>query len=242
MLKKQISEFFGTAILVFVGCGSVVFAGEQIGLVGISFAFGFAVLAAIYICGPISGCHINPSVTIAAVAAGRMPVSHLAPYVIAQVGGAVFAAALIYTVAIGRGAGFDPAVAGMGQNGFGPGYLGGYDMVGAVVFEVVATFFFVGLILAVTNPKTSPGPLAGVIISLALVGIVLIGVPITGVSLNAARSIGPAVFVGGDALTQLWLFLVAPAIGAVAAGLAFRPGGLLSVEDKAAAEPETQAA
>lgn len=168
MLKKQMSEFFGTALLVFVGCGSVVFAAEQIGLVGISFAFGFAVLAAIYICGPISGCHINPSVTIAAVAAGRMPASHLAPYVLAQVGGALFAAGLIYAIATGRAGGFDPAVAGMGQNGFGPEYLSGYSMVGALLFEVVATFFFVGLILAVTNPKTSPGALAGVIISLAL--------------------------------------------------------------------------
>ncbi len=231
ILRKMIAEFIGTFTLVFLGCGAAVIAGADgttgIGLAGISFAFGLALIGMAYGIGPISGCHINPAVSLGAVVAGRMSVFEMVRYWIAQVGGACVAALLLLIIVKGRMAGYDVGAGGLGQNGWGEGYLGEYTMFSALVFEIVATFLFVVVILGSTSPGT-PAAMAGLAIGLMLVVIHLVGIKITGVSVNPARSIGPAIFSGNvTAISQLWLFIVAPAIGAVAAGILFR-GGLLA--------------
>lgn len=226
-MKKPIAEFIGTFALVLLGCGAAVIAGADgmtgIGLAGISFAFGLALIGMAYGIGPVSGCHINPAVTLAVVAAGRMPLSDAWGYMIAQVAGAIVAALILMLIVTGQGAGYDVATQGLGQNGWGAGYLGEYSLVSALLFEIVATFLFVVVILGATG-STAPAAMAGLAIGLMLVVIHLVGIMVTGVSVNPARSIGPALFVGGTAIAQLWLFIVAPIIGAVAAGLMFRAG------------------
>ena len=219
-MKKQLAEFIGTFTLVLFGCGAAVLAGGDIGLVGISFAFGFALIGMAYGIGPVSGCHINPAVSLGAVAAGRMSLPEAAGYIVAQVLGALAGALVLLTIASGK-ADYSVAQNGLGQNGWGTGYLGEYTMTAAFLFEVVASFLFMVVILGATG-KGAPAHLAGLAIGIALVVIHLVGINVTGVSVNPARSIGPAVFVGGTALSQLWLFLVAPVIGTVAAGLLFR--------------------
>ena len=221
-MKKPLAEFIGTFTLVLIGCGSAVLAGSEIGLTGISFAFGLALIGMAYGIGPVSGCHINPAVSLGAVAAGRMTITEAVPYMIAQILGAIAAACMLMIIATGK-ADYSVAEQGLGQNGWGPGYLGEYTVGAAFLFETVATFLFVVVILGATGSKASAA-IAGLAIGLALVAIHLIGIPVTGVSVNPARSIGPAIFVGGDALAQLWLFILAPTIGAVAAGLVFRNG------------------
>lgn len=223
-MKKQIAEFIGTFTLVLLGCGSAVIAGGDIGLTGISFAFGFALIGMAYGIGPVSGCHINPAVSLGAVAAGRMSLPDAVSYIVAQVLGAIAGALVLMLIAQGR-ADYSVAQNGLGQNGWGAGYLGEYTMAAAFLFEVVATFLFMVVILGATG-KGAPAHLAGLAIGIALVVIHLVGINVTGVSVNPARSIGPAVFVGGTALAQLWLFIVAPVIGAVLAGLLFRSGQL----------------
>jgi aquaporin Z len=223
-MKKQVAEFIGTFTLVLLGCGSAVIAGADIGLTGISFAFGLALIGMAYGIGAVSGCHINPAVSLGAVAAGRMTLSEANKYIIAQIAGAIAAAAVLLLVASGK-ADYSVAENGLGQNGWGAGYLGEYNMVSAFVFEVVATFLFMVVILGATG-KGAPAGMAGLAIGLALVVIHLVGINITGVSVNPARSVGPALFVGGTAIAQLWLFIVAPIIGAVAAGLLFKSGTL----------------
>jgi aquaporin Z len=227
-MNKQIAEFIGTFTLVLFGCGAAVIAGADIGLTGISFAFGLALIGMAYGIGAVSGCHINPAVSLGAVAAGRMTVSEAIGYIIAQVLGAIAAAAVLLLIMSGKA---DYAIAenGLGQNGWGAGYLGEYTMMSAFVFEVVATFLFMVVILGATG-NGAPTAMAGLAIGLALVVIHLVGINVTGVSVNPARSIGPALFVGGTALTQLWLFIVAPIIGAVAAGLLFKSGVLDSAD------------
>lgn len=220
-MKKPIAEFIGTFTLVLIGCGSAVIAGPDIGLTGISFAFGLALIGMAYGIGPVSGCHINPAVSLGAVAAGRMTMSEAIPYMVAQVAGAIAAAAVLYIIASGS-AGYG---GGMGQNGWGAGYLGEYNMAAAFVFEAVATFLFVVVILGATGAG-APAAIAGLAIGLMLVAIHLVGINVTGVSVNPARSIGPALFAGGAAIGQLWLFIVAPIIGGVAAGLLFKTGNL----------------
>lgn len=220
-MKKPIAEFIGTFTLVLIGCGSAVIAGPDIGLTGISFAFGLALIGMAYGIGPVSGCHINPAVSLGAVAAGRMTMSEAIPYMVAQVAGAIAAAAVLYIIASGS-AGYE---GGMGQNGWGAGYLGEYNMAAAFVFEAVATFLFVVVILGATGAG-APAAIAGLAIGLMLVAIHLVGINVTGVSVNPARSIGPALFAGGAAIGQLWLFIVAPIIGGVAAGLLFKTGNL----------------
>lgn len=219
-MKKQLAEFIGTFTLVLFGCGAAVLAGGDIGLVGISFAFGFALIGMAYGIGPVSGCHINPAVSLGAVAAGRMSLPEAAGYIVAQVLGALAGALVLMTIASGK-ADYSVAQNGLGQNGWGTGYLGEYTMTAAFLFEVVASFLFMVVILGATG-KGAPAHLAGLAIGIALVVIHLVGINVTGVSVNPARSIGPAVLVGGTALSQLWLFLVAPVIGTVAAGLLFR--------------------
>lgn len=229
-MNKQVAEFLGTFTLVLFGCGSAVIAGADIGLTGISFAFGLALIGMAYGIGAVSGCHINPAVSLGMVAAGRMSMGEAVKYIIAQVAGAIAAAAVLLVIASGK-ADYTVAANGLGQNGWGPGYLGEYTMVAAFVFEVVATFLFMVVILGATG-SGAPAAMAGLAIGLTLVVIHLVGINVTGVSVNPARSIGPALFAGSTALTQLWLFIVAPTIGAVIAGIVFK-SGLLDARQEA---------
>ncbi|SMX29737.1 Aquaporin Z 2 [Pelagimonas phthalicica] len=223
-MKKQVAEFIGTFTLVLIGCGSAVIAGPDIGLTGISLAFGLALIGMAYGIGPVSGCHINPAVSLGAVAAGRISMPEAVTYIIAQVAGAVAAAFILMMIAMGK-ADYSVAENGLGQNGWGAGYLGEYGMIAAFLFELVATFLFMVVILGATGAGV-PAQFAGLAIGLTLVGIHLVGINITGVSVNPARSFGPALFAGVQALGQLWLFILAPILGAVAAGLLFRSGVL----------------
>ncbi len=224
-MKKPFAELVGTFTLVFFGCGSVVFAGDQTGMMplGIAFAFGLAIVAMAYGIGPVSGCHVNPAVSLGALIAGRLPAKDFIPYVIAQCLGAILGAAALYGLLAGKLGGYDFVAHGLGQNGWGPGYGGGYSMPAAFGFEVIATFLFVVVILGSTH-KLAPVGFAGLAIGLTLTAIHIIGIRVTGVSVNPARSLGPAIFVGGQAIQQLWLFIVAPLIGAAAAGALFRFG------------------
>jgi len=226
-MKKPLAELIGTFTLVFFGCGSVVFAGDQPGMMplGIAFAFGLAIVAMAYAIGPVSGCHVNPAVSLGAMIAGRLPVKDFIPYVIAQCIGAVLGAAALYAILSGKVGGYDFATSGLGQNGWGEGYGGGYSMTVAFGFEVLATFLFVVVILDSTH-RLAPVGFAGLAIGLTLTAIHIIGIRVTGVSVNPARSLGPALFVGGKALQQLWLFIVAPLVGAASAGFLFRVGVL----------------
>lgn len=224
-MKKFVAEVLGTFILVFIGVGSVVAGGLggalPLGQVGIALSFGLAVTAAAYAIGPVSGAHLNPAVTLGAFLAGRMPAADVVPYMIAQVIGATLGAFVIYLIALGKGQGFDITVDGLGQNGWDP--VAGFSMTSAFVAEVVTTFLFVIVILGVTDAKHAT-PLAGLVIGLTLAIIHIDFIPVTGVSVNPARSIGPALFVGGTALSQLWLFIVAPLIGGALAGIVSRTG------------------
>jgi aquaporin Z len=229
-MKKQVAEFIGTFTLVLLGCGSAVIAGADIGLTGISFAFGLALIGMAYGIGPVSGCHINPAVSLGAVAAGRMEMREAIKYIVAQMAGAIAAAAVLFLIATGK-ADYSVAENGLGQNGWGAGYLGEYNMFAAFVFEVIATFLFMVVILGATG-AAAPAQFAGLAIGLALVVIHLVGINITGVSVNPARSFGPALFAGGTAMGQVWLFIVAPIIGAVAAGFLFKSGMLNADEQQ----------
>jgi len=226
-MKKPLAEYIGTFTLVLLGCGSAVIAGADIGLTGISFAFGLALIGMAYGIGPVSGCHINPAVTLGVVTAGRMSIADAIPYIIAQIAGAIVAAFVLMMIASGK-ADYSVAENGLGQNGWGAGYLGEYSVAAAFIFETVATFLFVVVILGATGAG-APAAMAGLAIGLALVVIHLVGINVTGVSVNPARSIGPALFAGATALSQLWLFIVAPILGAVLAGLVFK-SGLLDAE------------
>ncbi len=225
MSKKATAEFLGTLILVFFGVGAAVLGtGDGTtgnGLHGISMAFGFSIVAAAYGLGAMSGAHLNPAVSLGALLAGRMTGAEFITYVFAQVMGAIAGAFIIFVIASGH-AGFD-AAAGMGQNGYGPGYLGEYSLLAALTFEVVATFLFVTVILGATRAD-APAGFAGLAIGLTLAAIHLVGIRVTGVSVNPARSIGPALFVGGTALAQLWVFVLAPLAGGALAGLAHAAG------------------
>lgn len=224
-MKPAIAEFIGTLILVFFGVGAAVLgtgdgaAGN--GLHGISMAFGFSIVAAAYGLGAMSGAHLNPAVSLGVLLAGRMERAAFVKYVVAQVAGAIVGALIIYIIASGQPE-FE-ASAGMGQNGYGAGYGGGFGLGAAFTFELVATFLFVTVILGATRAD-APAGFAGLAIGLTLAAIHLVGIRVTGVSVNPARSIGPALFVGGAALGQLWLFIVAPLLGGAMAGLAHKAG------------------
>ncbi len=209
-MKKFFAELFGTFVLVFIGAGSAVIAGGDIGVLGISFAFGIAVMSMVYAIGPISGCHINPAITVSMLAAGKISLKDSLSYIVAQIIGAIIGAGALYLIASGK-SGFDVAN-GLGQNGFGAGYLGEYSMQAAFIAEVVLTAIFLLVIFGATSTKAN-GKFAGIAIGFALTMIHLVGIQITGTSVNPARSIGPALFVGGTAISQLWLFIVAPIIG-----------------------------
>ncbi|OJY27120.1 MAG: aquaporin [Rhodobacterales bacterium 65-51] len=217
MPKKIIAEAFGTMVLVLFGCGSAVLMGDHIGMMGIALAFGLSIVAAAYGIGAISGAHLNPAVSLGMVTAGRMQFGAFVGHVAGQVIGAILGAAVLYMIASGR-AGYSIAVDGLGQNGFGPGYLGEYGLGAALVFEFVMTFIFVTVILGATGPGSVAG-FAGLAIGLTLVGIHLVGINVTGVSVNPARSLAPALFVGGKALADLWVFIVAPLAAGALAGM-----------------------
>lgn len=227
-MNKMVAEFFGTFTLVLFGCGAAILAGSDIGLTGISFAFGLALIGMAYAIGPVSGCHINPAVSLGMVAAGRMSMPDAIKYIIAQIAGAVAAAFVLLMIASGK-ADYSVATNGLGQNGWGAGYLGEYSLASAFIFEVVATFLFMVVILGATG-SGAPAAMAGLAIGLTLVVIHLVGINVTGVSVNPARSIGPAIFAGSAAIGQLWLFIVAPVLGALIAGLLFKTKMLNAAE------------
>ena len=231
MGKKLVAEFIGTAWLVFGGCGSAVFAAAfitgppgnlhlGIGFTGVAFAFGLTLLTMVYTIGPISGCHINPAVSIGLWAGNRFPASQLLPYIIAQVLGGILGAFILYVIATGK-PGFDVVASGFAANGYGDHSPGKYSFLAALVSEVVLTYMFLLVILGATD-RRAPAGFAGIAIGLALVLIHLISIPVTNTSVNPARSTGPALFVGGWALSQLWFFWVAPIAGALLAGFTYR--------------------
>jgi aquaporin Z len=220
--KRAAAEFLGTFWLVLGGCGSAVlaaaFPGLGIGFAGVALAFGLTLLTMAFAIGPISGCHINPAVTVGLVVGKRFPASELVPYVVAQVLGAIAGAGVLYLIASGK-AGFDLA-GGFASNGYGEHSPGGYGLHAALVCEIVMTFMFLVVILGATD-KRAPAGFAGIPIGLALTLIHLVSIPVTNTSVNPARSTGPAIFVGGWALSQLWLFWVAPIVGAAIAGAVY---------------------
>ena len=226
MQKKLAAEAFGTFWLVFGGCGSAVLAAAfggtdsnlGIGFAGVALAFGLTVLTMAYAIGHISGCHLNPAVTLGLVAGGRHPAKEALPYIVAQTIGAVAAAAVLYVIATGK-AGAN--IGGFASNGFGAHSPGGYGLVAAFLAEFVLTAFFLFVIMGATDER-APAGFAPIAIGLCLTLIHLIGIPVTNVSVNPARSTGPALFVGGWALAQLWLFWVAPILGGAAGGVLYK--------------------
>ncbi|HIC8840031.1 TPA: aquaporin Z [Aeromonas veronii] len=229
-MKPVAAEFLGTFWLVLGGCGSAVLAAAfphvGIGLLGVSLAFGLTVLTMAFAIGHISGCHLNPAVTVGLWAGGRFPASGVLPYIVAQVLGGIAAAAVLYVIASGQ-AGFDLS-AGFASNGYGEHSPGGYSLTAALVCEVVMTGFFLFVIMGATDSR-APAVLAPVAIGLCLTLIHLVSIPVTNTSVNPARSTGVALFVGDWAVSQLWLFWVAPIVGAILGALAYR---LVAAEQK----------
>ncbi len=218
--KKYIAEAIGTFVLVLIGCGSAVIAGDQIGFLGISLAFGLSVVVMAYAIGPISGCHINPAISISMRVAGKLNTQDTIFYVVAQCIGAVLASAVLLMIAKGHG-NYALAVNGLGQNGYGAHSPMGYSLMSCFTAEVVLTALFLFVIFGATAKAASP-QLAGLAIGLSLVIIHLVGIPISGTSVNPARSFGPALLVGGDALRQLWLFWVAPIAGGIVSAVLWK--------------------
>jgi aquaporin Z len=212
-MQKFVAEFIGTLTLVLFGCGAAVLGGEHVGQLGIALAFGFAIVAMAYGIGSISGCHVNPAVSLGMFVAGRMSARQMVVHWIAQFLGALVGAGILAAIAGTAG--------GLGQNGWGPGYGGGFSMQAALIFEVVMTALFVIVILGSTSAG-APAGFAGLAIGITLAAIHIVGIQVTGVSVNPARSFGPAVLVGGQAITQLWLFIVAPLVGALIGGALYR--------------------
>jgi aquaporin Z len=223
ILKRSVAELLGAFWLVFGGCGSAVLAAKfpevGIGLVGVSLAFGLTVVTMAYAVGHISGGHFNPAVTLGLLAGGRIKGGDVVPYIVAQVVGAVLAAWLLVCIASGNGS--DPVAGGLAANGFGEHSPGQYSQTAAFITEVLMTFFFLLIILGITDER-APSGFAPLAIGLALALIHLVSIPVTNTSVNPARSTGPAIFVGGWAIQQLWLFWVAPVLGAVIAGGVWR--------------------
>jgi aquaporin Z len=237
--RRATAEFIGTFWLVFGGCGSAVLAAAfpnvGIGLLGVSLAFGLTVMTMAYAIGHISGCHLNPAVSVGLATAGRFPKNELVPYILAQCAGGVAGAGVLYVIASGK-SGFSLA-GGFASNGFGEHSPGGYGLVACLVAEVVLTFMFLFIILGATD-KRAPAGFAPIAIGLGLTLIHLIGIPVTNLSVNPARSLGPAVFVGGWAIAQVWLFWVGPLVGAALAGIAYPAIAEAKESSKAAAAPQ----
>jgi aquaporin Z len=222
-MKKYLAEFIGTLALILIGCGAIVVGGFggvfPLGILPIALAFGLTVMAMAYGIGPISGGHINPGVTVAMWVAGRIPFAQAIGYIVAQFLGGIAGAAILVAILYGKLKGYDIGAAGLGQTGWGPAYLGEFGLGAAILTEFVATLLFVIVILGVTSGQGSP--VAGLVIGLTLVALHFPFINVTGLSVNPARSLGPAVFVGGQALAQVWLFLVVPTIAGAVAGWLF---------------------
>lgn len=223
--SKFSAEFLGTLVLVLMGCGSAVIAGANgttgVGLLGISFAFGLSVVAMAYAIGHISGCHINPAISIGMVVTGRMKASEAVYYIVAQILGGIAGAVILMLIASGKPE-YSLAANGLGQNGYEAFSPQHYNLQAGLIAEVVLTFIFLLVIFGSTSTKNINGGFAGLAIGLSLVLIHIVGIPVTGVSVNPARSIGPAILVGGQALSQVWLFIVAPIVGAVLSGIVWK--------------------
>lgn len=218
-MKKYLCEFLGTAVLVLFGCGSAAIAGGTLGTLGIALAFGLSIVAMAYVIGNISGCHINPAVSLAMLISKKMNVKDFLCYIVAQVLGAFLGAGLLYCII--SSSGLEVATSGLGANGFGSLSSVGLGMVGAFIVEVILTFVFIFTILGVTSDE-SKSSIAGVVIGLTLTFVHIMGIPLTGTSVNPARSLAPAVFLGGEALSQVWLFIAAPLVGSALAAFLFK--------------------
>ena len=220
-MKRYISELIGTMVLVLFGCGSAAIAGSVLGNLGIAMAFGLSIVAMAYVIGDISGCHINPAVSIGMWIDGRMEAKDLIMYIVFQCIGAIIGTALLATLINTAPSLGGYMATGLGQNGFGAASSVGINVYGALITEIILTFVFVFTVLGVTrSEKTSV--IAGIVIGLTLAFVHIMGIPLTGTSVNPARSLGPALFMGGVALQQVWVFIVAPIVGAVIAGLAHK--------------------
>jgi len=219
-MNKYAAEMFGTFALVLIGVGSAVLAGPVVGNLGVALAFGLVLLAMVYAIGGVSGCHVNPAVTVGVLTAGRMPAREALIYIVVQCIGAIIAAGVILAIAVGNPS-YSLAVDGLGQNGYGAFSPGGYSLASGFLIEVVMTLLFVFVILAVTGIEELKA-FAALPIGLALSMVHIVMIPVTNASVNPARSLGPAVFGGGEALMQLWLFWVAPIIGGVLAAVLWR--------------------
>ena len=216
-MKKYLCEFIGTAVLVLFGCGSAAIAGDALGTLGIALAFGLSIVAMAYVIGDVSGCHLNPAVSLAMLINKKIDVKDFAFYVVAQVLGAVLGITLLFIIM--QNAGLDTTT--LGQNGYGAASSIEITLPGALLTEIILTFVFVYTVLGVTsNPKM--GSVAGIVIGLTLAFVHIMGIPLTGTSVNPARSLAPALFVGGEALKQVWVFIVAPLIGSAVAALTFK--------------------
>ena len=244
-MRKYLAELVGTFVLVFVGVGSAVLAGVHIGFAGVALAFGLSQLVMVYTIGPISGCHINPAVTFGVWLSGRIGIKDAIMYVIAQIIGAILAAGAILFIARGIAGGYSASLSGLGSNGYGLHSPDHYSMAAGFVAELILTAFFVLVVLGSTDKKAPVG-FAGIAIGLALTMAHLVCIPITNTSVNPARSIGPALWVGGWAVQQLWLFIVAPLIGGAVAALVYKiirtPDTQISLPKGESALPGEQAA
>ena len=226
-MKKYICEFIGTAVLVLFGCGSAAIAGSTLGTLGIALAFGLSIVAMAYVIGNISGCHINPAVSLAMLINKKISLKEFGFYVLSQVLGAIFGIGLLFLIINLSGLNID--VTGLGANGFGEGVSAvGLNMLGAIIVEIVLTFVFIYTILGVTSDEKYAS-VAGIVIGLTLAFVHIMGIPLTGTSVNPARSLAPAIFLGGTALKQVWVFIVAPFIGSTLAAFTFK---FLNKEEK----------
>ena len=224
-MKRYISELIGTMVLVLFGCGSAAIAGSVLGTVGIALAFGLSIVAMAYVIGDISGCHINPAVSIGMWIDGRLETKDLIMYIVFQCIGAIIGIAILAVIINSAPSLGGYAATGLGQNGFGSASSVGLDVVGAIIVEIILTFVFVFTVLGVTK-KAENSAVAGIVIGLTLAFLHIMGIPLTGTSVNPARSLAPALFIGGQALQQVWVFILAPIVGAVIAGLIYK--GLVS--------------
>ena len=224
-MKRYISELIGTMVLVLFGCGSAAIAGTVLGNLGIALAFGLSIVAMAYVIGDISGCHINPAVSIGMWIDGRMEAKDLILYIVFQCIGAIIGIAILAVIINSAPSLGGCMTTGLGANGFGSASSVGLDVIGAIIVEIILTFVFVFTVLGVTK-KAENGAVAGIVIGLTLAFVHIIGIPLTGTSVNPARSLAPALFLGGQALQQVWVFILAPILGAVLAGLLYK--GLVS--------------
>ena len=218
-MKKYVCEFIGTAVLVLFGCGSAALAGSAIGTFGIAIAFGLSIIAMAYVIGNISGCHINPAVSLAMLINKKMSVKDFFLYVLAQVLGALLGSAILYGII--ASCGLDVATVGLGANGFGDASALNINVWGALVVEIILTFVFIYTILGVTSDEKKSS-VAGIVIGLTLAFVHILGIQLTGTSVNPARSLAPAIFLGGTAIGQVWVFIVAPFVGSALAAVTFK--------------------